>query len=154
MVGVARFELATPASRRRCSTRLSYTPTGARAYIHFACGIQSLQHQPVASSAVTRYLPRPSTRSAGPLGRSLVGKAAVFGTEERRFEPSRPSHTFSPGRFQRIRVRRARRRVRTALRLQQIFVKSRFARCYRYQSALSFALRDNRLNGFRESGEN
>ena len=28
LVGVARFELTTPASRRQCSTRLSYTPTG------------------------------------------------------------------------------------------------------------------------------
>ena len=27
LVGVARFELTTPASRRQCSTRLSYTPT-------------------------------------------------------------------------------------------------------------------------------
>ena len=29
LVGVARFELTTPASRRQCSTRLSYTPTVA-----------------------------------------------------------------------------------------------------------------------------
>ena len=28
MVGVRRFELPAPASRRQCSTRLSYTPTG------------------------------------------------------------------------------------------------------------------------------
>ena len=28
LVGMARFELTTPASRRQCSTRLSYTPTG------------------------------------------------------------------------------------------------------------------------------
>ena len=27
LVGMARFELTTPASRRQCSTRLSYTPT-------------------------------------------------------------------------------------------------------------------------------
>ena len=27
LVGVTRFERATPASRRQCSTRLSYTPT-------------------------------------------------------------------------------------------------------------------------------
>ena len=27
MVGMARIELTTPASRRQCSTRLSYTPT-------------------------------------------------------------------------------------------------------------------------------
>ena len=27
MVGVARFELTTPASRRQCSTKLSYTPS-------------------------------------------------------------------------------------------------------------------------------
>ena len=33
MVGVARFELATPASRRRCSTRLSYTPNRGAVYI-------------------------------------------------------------------------------------------------------------------------
>ncbi len=31
LVGVARFELTTPASRRQCSTRLSYTPTVAGA---------------------------------------------------------------------------------------------------------------------------
>ncbi len=31
LVGVARFELTTPASRRQCSTRLSYTPTEGHA---------------------------------------------------------------------------------------------------------------------------
>ncbi len=30
MVGVRGFEPPAPASRRRCSTRLSYTPTGRR----------------------------------------------------------------------------------------------------------------------------
>ena len=35
MVGVARFELTTPASRRQCSTRLSYTPNRGAAYSQF-----------------------------------------------------------------------------------------------------------------------
>ena len=40
MVGVARFELATPASRRRCSTRLSYTPNRGAAYSQLFCTAQ------------------------------------------------------------------------------------------------------------------
>ncbi len=33
LFGVARFELTTPASRRQCSTKLSYTPKPASRYI-------------------------------------------------------------------------------------------------------------------------
>ena len=40
MVGVARFELATPASRRRCSTRLSYTPNRGAAYSQLSVAAQ------------------------------------------------------------------------------------------------------------------
>ena len=47
MVGVARFELATPASRRRCSTRLSYTPNRGAAYSQLFCPAQRANRRPL-----------------------------------------------------------------------------------------------------------
>ena len=120
MVGVAGFEPATPASRRQCSTRLSYTPNRGGAYTQRLLAWQS----PVDTgfAANTSGFPAPcgfagalaasrcseprciknkaelSTGSqgwaTGHAGASPSGKAAVFGTAIPRFESWRPSHTF------------------------------------------------------------
>ena len=121
MVGVARFELTTPASRRQCSTRLSYTPNRGAAYSqqcwrvqranisqsHIKCSRGGLRcdfgtrlqlngilpHRPVASSQPSRYLAR-SAENAEPVGASPSGKASVFGTDIPRFESWCPSQLF------------------------------------------------------------
>lgn len=121
MVGVARFELTTPASRRQCSTRLSYTPNRGAAYSqqswrvqranlsqsHISCSRcraahrdstrlqlnDILPHTPVASSQPSRYLAR-SAENAEPVGASPSGKASVFGTDIPRFESWCPSQLF------------------------------------------------------------
>ena len=64
MVGVARFELTTPASRRQCSTRLSYTPNRGAAYSQFFSRVQRNKNillQQVASTVEMMPL-----RQAGP----------------------------------------------------------------------------------------
>ena len=62
MVGVAGLEPATPASRRRCSTKLSYTPTGdARGRL------RHLQRAPlIASAAGGRQAMRPGRGPSRP----------------------------------------------------------------------------------------
>ena len=44
MVGVARFELATPCSQSKCSTKLSYTPIFFAAGVQFLCRWISIQY--------------------------------------------------------------------------------------------------------------
>ncbi len=51
LVGVRGFEPPTPASRRRCSTRLSYTPTQARAYRRAFRGPQAMAARRFAARA-------------------------------------------------------------------------------------------------------
>src|SRR5665213_2189711 len=98
MVGVAGFEPATPASRTRCSTRLSHTPTweapyrganGAR-----QAGPNAALHrlEPCATSAPPRRGRTPSC--AAPAGGWCNGNTAVFGTVILGSSPSPPATEF------------------------------------------------------------
>ena len=73
MVGVARFELATPASRRRCSTRLSYTPNRGAAYSQLFCTAQRGNHR---ESAVCAAGPAHACGN-GRTGRESAARAAA-----------------------------------------------------------------------------
>ena len=121
MVGVAGFEPATPASRRQCSTRLSYTPNRGGAYTQrllawqspvdtgFAantsgfparCGFAgALAASRCSEPRCIKNKAELSTASqgwaTGHAGASPSGKAAVFGTAIPRFESWRPSHSLS-----------------------------------------------------------
>ena len=85
LVGVAGFEPAAPASRRQCSTKLSYTPiTGWVIYFR--------SFARASAYSVLQGIQRPTIYRAR-MGRSSIGRAPVFGTVGWRFESSRPSHS-------------------------------------------------------------
>ena len=67
MVGVSGFEPPAPASRRQCSTRLSYTPTVGRGYI-------ASSHRRQAACRCGRRMPRSSGRGSGQPGSAGVNR--------------------------------------------------------------------------------
>ena len=114
LVGVSGFEPPAPASRRQCSTKLSYTPdrrsrngnSATREHVAGGCGGRKgvggvLPATCGAGGAVVstrRFggfrrpcLCRASLLVTASLGASPSGKAAVFGTAIPRFESWRPS---------------------------------------------------------------
>src|SRR6478735_8920736 len=100
MVGVAGFEPATPASRTRCSTRLSHTPTWRRAYRGGSSPSQAAEKIDFAEALHRRGCcaispaPEGSTPSAAvPAGEWCNGNTAVFGTVILGSSPSSPART-------------------------------------------------------------
>jgi hypothetical protein len=101
MVGVAGFEPATPASRTRCSTRLSHTPTWSAAYRGAPKGSQASKSGPQKRNDKRRCIrptpalsppPRRSLRGfAVPAGEWCNGNTAVFGTVVLGSSPSSPA---------------------------------------------------------------
>ena len=102
MVGIGGFEPPTPASRRRCSTRLSYIPA-LRARLYISWQIAARQRPAAEGNKVQLYLPSVGELQAHPglsmsrpppaFGVSPSGKASVFGTDIPRFESWYPSHS-------------------------------------------------------------
>ena len=78
MVGVARFELATPASRRRCSTRLSYTPNRGAAYSQLFCPVQRgkdrVSHRPAVAPCFALITGRQLQNLLNQLRRTALGR--------------------------------------------------------------------------------
>ena len=103
MVGVAGFEPATPASRTRCSTRLSHTPKlGGRLIEEGREGDKAARATALASRRCTRRplelsppacAAGPSSGRAGgvPAGEWCNGNTAVFGTVILGSSPSSPA---------------------------------------------------------------
>ena len=128
MVGVAGFEPATPASRTRCSTRLSYTPTRRRAYRSPPKPPQAKPPQAaggsarrgararVASGRAMGYpsrLPRRGPWLRHP-GGWCNGNTAVFGTVVLGSSPSPPARSPQADGRTRKRIRRRLRAASTA----------------------------------------
>ena len=111
LVGAAGFEPATPASRRRCSTRLSYAPTRGAAYRRGVQGAQASLGRAandrlfgvVAMAWAMRYPDRPAPdaqrRCARPVGGWCNGNTAVFGTVILGSSPSPPAILLRAMRF-------------------------------------------------------
>src|SRR5580692_6990331 len=113
MVGAAGFEPATPASRRRCSTKLSYAPTPEAALIDEGQipGKQGLATRGgrLGCNARGLAISRPPGRRRAPrrpaAGGWCNGNTAVFGTVILGSSPSPPAS---------LRERRKRRRAADA----------------------------------------
>lgn len=98
MVGVAGFEPATPASRTRCSTRLSHTPTWRRAYRGASAAPQAVQKvvcsgalHPSVRCAISAAPGRAGVPATVPAGEWCNGNTAVFGTVILGSSPSSPA---------------------------------------------------------------
>ena len=106
MVGVAGFEPATPASRTRCSTRLSHTPKLGGRYIEEgppsgnglgreALSVGAIGGRRCAWRAPALFPPAGPRRQAPPVpaGEWCNGNTAVFGTVILGSSPSSPAKT-------------------------------------------------------------